>query len=123
MSSIDHLKGVFGPYIDWPYKELTLRQNLIDLARFEKESQMRVSFCYTVLDKEENKCLGCMYILPSPKPQFEIILFSWVRKSEYDKGLDKELYKFIKKWIKEKWPFKSSAWPGREISWKDWEKY
>jgi len=37
----------------------------------------------------------------------------WVRKSEFEKGLDPILFKTVKKWIQEKWPFKKVAYPGR----------
>ena len=37
MSSIDHLRGVFGPHSFWPSDDLTLEQDLIDLAWHQKE--------------------------------------------------------------------------------------
>ncbi|MFX6266225.1 hypothetical protein ABTF63_19285, partial [Acinetobacter baumannii] len=32
MTSIDHLNGIFGAYSNWPDRELTLEQDLIDLG-------------------------------------------------------------------------------------------
>src|SRR3990167_9459169 len=64
MTSIDHLKGIFGPRSKWPSKDLTFRQDLIDLGWHQKEFQTRSSFAYTVMNPDESKCLGCMYIFP-----------------------------------------------------------
>jgi hypothetical protein len=60
MTSIDHLKGVFGPQSKWPTEELTFEQDLIDLGWHQKEFQRRSSFAYTVMNKEESQCLDAV---------------------------------------------------------------
>ena len=121
MSSVQHLQTTkpFGPNEKWP-QDLTIEQNLIDLSRHQKEFQTRSSFAYTLLNLEESKCLGCIYIDPSSNPNYEAMIFLWVRQSEIPNGLDQHLFESIKKWMDEKWPFKSIAYPGRDISWEDW---
>lgn len=114
MTSVDHLQGVFGPRSDWPSADLTKEQDLIDLGWHQKEFQTRSSFTYTVVNLDESQCLGCVYIFPSRDPNFEVQVYMWVRKSEYDKGLDPGLYKAVKDWISQKWPFKKVSYPGRE---------
>lgn len=114
MTSIDHLQGVFGERSKWPSKDLTLEQDLIDLGWHQKEFQTRSSFAYTVMNLDESQCLGCVYIFPSRSPDFEADVFMWVRKSEFDKGLDPILFKTVKDWITNKWPFKKVRYPGRE---------
>jgi hypothetical protein len=121
MTSIDHLQGIFGPRSKWPSKNLTLEQNLIDLGWHQKEFQIRSSFAYTVMNLDETQCLGCVYIYQSNKEDFDAEIYMWVRKSAYNEGLDSILYKTVKKWISENWPFKKVAYPGREIDWKTWE--
>ncbi len=121
MTSVDHLRGVFGSQSTWPSKQLTFEQDLIDLGWHQKEFQRRTSFAYTVMSTDESKCLGCVYIEPTSKKGYDAEVFLWVRKSEFDKGLDPLLYKSVKKWIKNEWPFKNVAYPGREIDWKTWE--
>ena len=116
MTSIEHLRGVFGPKSKWPGKELTLEQDLIDLGWHQKEFQRRFSFAYTVMNKEESQCLGCVYINPSPKVAFDAVVYLWVRQSEYENGLDPVLFNAVKDWIKQDWPFKKVAYPGREIN-------
>lgn len=121
MTSIDHLKGVFGPHSKWPSDELTLEQDLIDLGWHQKEFQRRSSFAYTVMNPDESQCLGCVYIDPTKKINYDAEIYLWVRKSEFDKGLDTVLFDYVKKWVQNDWPFKNAAFPGREIDWSEWE--
>jgi len=120
MTSVDHLRGVFGPNSNWPGKDLTLEQDLIDLGWHQKEFQMERSFAYTVLSLDGTRCLGCVYIFPSPNSKYDARILLWVRQSELEKGLDEHLFETVKKWIKEKWPFKNPGYPGREVDWKTW---
>ena len=121
MTSIDHLKGVFGPQSKWPSKELTLEQDLIDLGWHQKEFQRRTSFAYTVMNTEETQCLGCVYIDPTHKIGYDAEVYLWVRESEIENGLNSILYDALKKWIEKEWPFKNVAYPGREIDWTTWK--
>jgi hypothetical protein len=120
MTSIDHIRNTFGPDNTWPPDDLTLEQDLIDLAWHQKEFQMRSSFAYTVMSIDESRCLGCVYVDPSEKSGFDACVTCWVRKSVYDEGLDDTLYLAIQKWIAEEWWFTSVAFPGRQISWQEW---
>jgi hypothetical protein len=121
MTSVEHLQGVFGPHSTWPLPNLTLEQDLIDLGWHQKEFQMRRSFTYTVMNPSESQCLGCVYIFPTEKQGYDAEVCLWVRKSEFEKGLDPILFNAIKKWVEKVWPFKKVAYPGREIDWKAWE--
>jgi len=120
MTSVDHLKGVFGPQSKWPSKELTFEQDLKDLGWHQKEFQRRSSFAYTVMNKEESQCLGCVYIDPTEKIGYDAEVYLWVRESEFKNGLDPILFDAVKKWIEKEWPFKNVAYPGREIGWTKW---
>ena len=42
-------------------------------------------------------------------------------RNEANTGLDAHLFSAIKEWVAKDWWFKSVAYPGREIAWKDWE--
>jgi hypothetical protein len=121
MTSVDNLKGVFGPHSKWPSKDLTFEQDLIDLGWHQKEFQRRSSFAYTVMNLEESQCLGCVYIDPTLKKDYDAEVYLWVRKSEFDKGLDPILFDAVKNWIEKEWPYKNVAYPGREIDWSKWE--
>jgi hypothetical protein len=114
MTSVHHLRGVFGENSDWPSPDLTREQNLVDLAWHDNEFHNRSSFTYTVMNRDESICLGCLYIFPSKCKDFEADVHMWVRKSAYDAGLDPVLFAAVKTWIADKWPFSTVRYPGRE---------
>ena len=120
MTSIDRIKGVFGPDSDWPSVDLTLEQDLIDLGWHQKEFQRRSSFAYTVMNPDEEQCLGCVYIYPSNKKDFDVETYLWVRESAFRERLEPILYDTVKGWLKKDWPFQSVAYPGRQIIWEEW---
>ena len=120
MSSYEHLHRMF-PSSNWPSKDLTLEQDLIDLGWHQKEFQRRSSFAYTVVKSDESKVLGCLYIYPSDKEDFDSEIYMWVRESEFALGLDSILFNTVKEWINKDWPFDKVAYPGRTIDWKDWD--
>lgn len=117
MTSVDHLKGVFGPNSSWPKDDLTFEQDLIDLGWHQKEFQKRSSFAYTMMNLDESQCLGCVYVLPSDNEQYDAMVILWVRNSELANGLDERLFSAVQKWITNEWPFKNVAYPGRTIAW------
>ena len=122
MTSIDHLQKTkpFGPNHNWPTRELTLEQDLIDLGWHQKEFQKRSSFAYTVMSLDESVCLGCVYIYPSSNSVYDAEITMWVRESEVKNGLDKYLFNNVKNWIVELWPLYNPGFPGREVDWDEW---
>lgn len=89
----------------WPEENLTLEQDKKDLKMHEKQFDERTSFAYTVFDCEDKNCLGCVYIDPSENHDAEITM--WTR----DSAGDELLYKTVKKWIEEDWPFNDTYYP------------
>jgi hypothetical protein len=123
MTSIEYLQKTkpFGTNHKWPTKDLSFEQDLIDLGWHQKEFQKKSSFAFTVMTLDEAECLGCMYIYPSDNPSYDAIIMMWVRQSEVANGLDEILFSIVKKWIQEKWPFNKVAYPGRDVSWDEFE--
>ena len=121
MSSIEHLRGVLGPGSSWPSADLTLEQDLIDLGWHQKEFQIGSSFAFTVMSLDERRCLGCIYVDPSEKAGYDAKVILWVRQSEFRKGLDEKLFSAVKIWLSEEWWFTTVAFPGRQLSWQEWE--
>ena len=119
MTSIDHLQKMYASS-DWPNKELTFEQDLIDLGWHQKEFQLRRSFAYTIVSLDESQVIGCLYINPTTKGDYDASITMWVRTSVLDKGLDTIVFNSVKQWIAKDWPFKKVAYPGREIKWEDW---
>ncbi len=120
ISSIEHLTGVFGPDETWP-EGLTLEEDLVDLGWHQKEFELRSSFAYTVMTLDESRCLGCVYVDPSEKLNYDAKVILWVRQSEVGSNLDEKLFSTIKIWLSEKWWFTAVAFPGREMTWQHWE--
>lgn len=120
MTSIENLQKMF-PLSSWPSSDLTFEQDLIDLGWHQKEFQIRSSFAYTVVSLDESEVLGCLYINPTIKSDYDASITMWIRTSMLDKGLDDILFNSVKEWIEKDWPFKKIAYPGREISWADWK--
>lgn len=119
ITSKERLRGVFGECTDWPNDNITLEDNIKDLKRHEHEFISKEAFAYSVLTLKSDKCLGCLYIEPSLSEEYDSEVYLWVRDSEIK--LDKILYKDIKDWLKERWPFKNVIFPGREITWGKWK--
>lgn len=122
IGSLNYLQKIrpLGPDYNWPPNNLTLEQNLIDLGWHQKEFQRKTSFAYTVMNPEQNKCLGCLYIFPSSNSEYDAMVMMWVRESELENGLDEYLFEKAKDWIKKEWLFKKPGYPGREIDWEKW---
>jgi hypothetical protein len=98
----------------WPREGFTLKENLADLKRHQKEFLDREAFAYTVVTLDESRVLGCVYINPLENDDIDASVKMWVRQSEYDKGFDPILFEEVKKWIEADWPFIKVTYPDRE---------
>jgi hypothetical protein len=121
MSSREELWAQFGDVWGWPRADLTLEQDLVDLAWHQKEAQLHRSFNYAVLTPDELRLLGCVYIDPPAKVGADADVVFWVRADEADSGLEKELEEFVREWLDTAWPFELVRYPGRDLSWSDWQ--
>jgi hypothetical protein len=121
VSSADHLKTKVFPGGSWP-DGLTIEKNLIDLGWHQKEFENRTSFTYTVVDLQEARVLGCVYIYPSRRAGYDAVVYLWARQSELAGGLEDRLHVAVKAWLAKDWPFKKVAFPGRDIPWDAWRK-
>jgi len=116
MSSVAHLQRTYSAIwgSDWP-AGLTLEDDLVDLGWHQREFTLRTSFAYTVMEPDESRCLGCLYINPTSRRGHDAAVTLWVRADTLESGLDGELYAVVRQWIAGTWPFASPAFPGREI--------
>ncbi|MCY4371250.1 MAG: GNAT family N-acetyltransferase [bacterium] len=121
MTSVDHLRGCLFDSPGWPRHDLTLTQDMIDLAWHQKEGQRRRSFAFAVMSLDESVQLGCLYIEPPSKQGFDAEVSMWVRASEVDTGLDGDLYETVRRWVDDEWPFGRVAYPGREYTREEWD--
>ncbi len=108
------------PNTIWP-KGLTIEQNLIDLAWHQKEFQRRTSFTYTVVELDESRVIGCVYIYPCSKTGFDAQVYFWTRSAVQIPNVKPNLLEVtLKDWLKKVWPFKAPAFPGLDIPWDEW---
>lgn len=122
MSSRENLRHVFCENdAEWPADAMTLQDNLRDLKRHQEDFERRRGFTYTMETPDGRRCLGCVYVYPCDRGSYDARVHYWVRDSEKALGLEEELGAFLWLWLKEAWPFLRPVFPGREVSWRDWE--
>ncbi len=115
------LQRMFPTWRGWP-KGLTIEQNLIDLGWHQKEFQLRRSFAYTIVSLDEKTVLGCVYVEPTQRADYDAEVYFWARETKIGGAADKALAQAILPWIEREWPFERVAYPGRNPSWDDWAK-
>jgi hypothetical protein len=102
----------------WPQDDFTLDANRKDLQRHHDEFQRGEAYTYTVLNPDENRIEGCLYIYPLAEvlghfgASTEVIntvepgeanLSFWIRADRLDdEGL---LLKTIVDWLEDDWQF------------------
>ncbi|MDG2405759.1 MAG: hypothetical protein P8M25_12605 [Paracoccaceae bacterium] len=119
MESDERLRTIFEPGGEWP-SGLTLEQNIIELGWHQTEFQLRTSFAYTVVSLAEADVLGCLYIYPTIKADYDAEITMWVRQSQVEESLDEHLFETVEHWISDCWPLSNPAYPGRRISFEEW---
>jgi hypothetical protein len=119
-ASAARLRGLLDPQSRWP-DGLTRQEDLIDLAWHQREFTIRHSFAYTVMENDESRCLGCVYIFPSDRRGYDAKVFYWVRDGADAESRDAELGTLVRGWIATHWPFKAVAYPGRDETWDAWQ--
>ncbi|MCV7301208.1 hypothetical protein H7J93_16435 [Mycobacterium barrassiae] len=130
MSSVEHLQQTFdldgdGLFIDgerWPANS-DVEFAFIDASWCQFEWQhLRSSFTYAAFTPAEDKELGCGYIMRSKKRPYLVECQTWVRADMLAERFDQEFHSWFKSWVEQSWPFdpENVGWPGREISWDDW---
>ena len=111
MTSRAQLRGVF-PGSDWPRDDLTLEQDLIDLAWHQKEFQIGSSYTHTVVAPDESLVSGCLYLFQPTRPGCEADLIAWVRSDERATGLETHLWAHLDAWLRDAWGFARLHRPG-----------
>lgn len=120
ISSADILPETFPNWGGWP-EGLTVEDNLIDLAWHHREFTNRTSFTYTVISLDESKVLGCVYIFPTRKTGYDADITLWAREAGQGSPADQALETAVRDWIAAEWDFENPAFPGRDMSWDEWE--
>jgi hypothetical protein len=106
---------------DWP-PGLTSEQNLRSIRQHEQEFEDRTAFAYSVLSADRSRCLGCVYLYPTGKPEYDVVVFLWARASELASGFEERLYGAVREWLEFTWPFEHPLFPGRTHNWNQWNR-
>lgn len=106
----------------WPADDFTVAENAVELAKHAEEHQQGIAFTFTVLDLQESRCLGCVYINPLMYPlntlsqhklfcsdvqDYQAGVTFWVRASCLEMDLDRSLLTALIAWFKQAWSFTS----------------
>lgn len=119
-SSVDDLQGIFGPGHEWPQAAYTKTQNLVDLERHYREFEAGEAYAYSILSPDQNLCIGCVYIQPSPSNRYDTHVDYWFRNSH--KHLETDFQVWLKNWLASEWALNTIALPGREMSWDEYHR-
>lgn len=111
ISARDRLRGAMEPGATWP-DNLTLEENLIDLAWHQREFTIGHSFAYTVMNDDESLCLGCCYLNPSDWQAYDVFAFYWARDAAMEPALGRVFRDLIARF-----PWARVAFPGRDQPW------
>jgi hypothetical protein len=121
MTSAERLRERF-PLWGWPSDDMSLEDDLVELAWHQKEAHLRRSFNYAVLSPDESRVLGCVYVDPPERQGADADVTLWVRVDEEGTGLEEALERAVREWVAAEWPFERVRWPGLEISWEEWDR-
>ena len=114
------LKHLFGPGDPWPPDDLDADEDRADLVWHEQEFQARQSFAYHLLNHEASQCLGCLYIYPTASRDHDAEAYLWTH-IDLDWPRANRIENEVIEWVTHQWPLAAVAWPGRTISFTDWE--
>ncbi len=105
MGSRDSLWARYGQVWGWPPADMSYEADRADLARHENEMAAREAFNFAILDHDEDRLLGCLYIDPCPDEGVGAEASWWVIDAERGGELDVALAELIPRWLDEVWPF------------------
>jgi hypothetical protein len=106
MGSRERLWAIYGGPWGWPPATMTFEQDREDLERHEREIAAHESFNYAVLDADESRLRGCVYLdPPGGDPEHDVIVSWWVVDACVGSPLEHELERFVPEWITTTWPF------------------
>jgi hypothetical protein len=76
---------------------------MAESCSIERRPMMRFLGAKVILAPSESKVVGCAYINPTHKSDFDAEVYLWVRQSELESGLDDRLFESVNKWLDECW--------------------
>jgi hypothetical protein len=112
MGARERLWAKYGETWGWPPADMTLEDDRKDLQRHEDEIAAQETFNYAVLDENETKLLGCVYVDPPYDEKAhagaDAVASWWALEPEIEAELDV----FVPNWLADTWRFETvKYWP------------
>ena len=89
-----------------------------ELENHFEEFQNREAYTYSILNRNGDKCIGCLYIRPTEISLFSARVDFWFRDDS--KKFEAEFSEWLKNWLMNEWGLTNCTFPGRSISWEDY---
>jgi RimJ/RimL family protein N-acetyltransferase len=120
MGSQPRLWSLFGQAWGWPPADLTREQDLEDLVRHVDEMERNLSFNYAILDADETRLLGCVYLDPPEVEGTDAEVTWWVVDDEVGGPVEACLLPAVRTWLAASWPFQRPRVVGWDLTWEVW---
>jgi hypothetical protein len=111
MGSRERLWSIYGEAWGWPPATMTYEADREDLARHEREIAEHVTFNYAVLDADETRLVGCVYVDPHDDDAIDAESSWWVVDELAGSTLERELDTFVPRWLTTTWGFGRVEYP------------
>jgi hypothetical protein len=106
----------------WPSEPVTAEYNYVDLVWHELEFRDGDSFTY-VVRRKDGSYLGCAYLYPMGRRRplteellaYDVDVSWWVTPEAYERGDYVTLYRGLRQWLAEEFPFKAPFYSNAEI--------
>ncbi len=107
---------------EWPTEPVSVEFNFVDLVWHELEFREGSSFAYAVYDVAP-RYLGCCYLYPMGRRtqlsgelvDHDVDVSWWVTPDAYERGHYDKLYRALRHWLAEAFPFQSPYYSNAEI--------
>ena len=110
MGSRERLWAKYGEAWGWPPETMTHEQDREDLARHEREIAALETFNFAVLNEDESRLLGCVYVDPPEEDSpagTDAVVSWWVVNDEAGGELERALDEFVPAWLNGTWRFQA----------------
>lgn len=112
----DRLDGVYDPKdTRLPNGRDLLWLSFARLGYCEFQRFKLFSFCYSVMDPDDDRQIGRLHIEPSASQDFDAQAIFWVGADDCHR--DAQLVEQVRDWLAGSWPFEAVAMPGRTETW------
>ena len=106
----------------WPSEPVTPEYNYVDLVWHELEFRDGDSFTY-VVRRDDGTYLGCAYLYPMGRRRplseelvpYDVDVSWWVTPEAYERGDYAKLYRALRQWLAEAFPFEAPFYSNAEI--------